>query len=130
VDAEGSKNRLADAIGPFYSASGVAAWLNLQETDVEDRVRNRELFGCVTADTQLLLPSAQFNENGSTHPGLHQILDVLATGTSDAWTWGLWLFSRVPGQLDGMSVMEWLKNERDVDAVLLLARNDANSWSA
>jgi hypothetical protein len=120
---------LASAVGPFYTLGDVASWLNSTTVEIEKRVWQRSLLGCSTREQLLLLPVSQFTSGGSAHEGLKQVLDTLATGTADPWTWGLWLTSQVPGQLDGMSGMEWLANRRNLGTLLRLAATDASSWS-
>lgn len=123
------RNRFAELVGPFYTSSSVATWVGVRELDVLEMVFDRQFLGCITTDQQVVLPVSQFRLDGTAHIGLPKVLDILASGTTDAWTWAAWLHSRVPGQLEGVSGMQWLAAQRDLDTLLRLAQMDAASWA-
>lgn len=83
-----------------------------------------------TAEGELIYPVWQFQDDGELLPGLPAVLEVLASGINDGWTWALWLQTVVPGELDGKTVTEWLRDGGDVEPVLQLAANDAAAWAA
>ena len=120
---------IGSQIGPFYDAKGVLVWLGITSSDLDERRARHSIFACSTADGEAVFPVWQFQPDGTLLPGLRDVLETLASGTQDEWTWALWLTGRVPGQLDGKSVVQWLEEGLDPMPVANLARWDASSWS-
>ena len=120
---------MAEQVGPFYDTAGVLSWLGITSTDLDERRARHAILICSTADGQQILPTWQFQTDGTLLPGLRDVLEILASGTHDEWTWALWLTSRVPYQLDGKSAAQWLAEGRDPSSVTDLARQDASSWA-
>lgn len=122
-------SRMASQVGPFYDAAGVRSWLGVTSVDLSERRALHTVLACPTADGQVLYPAWQFQRDGALLPGLRDVLETLSIGTCDEWTWALWLTSRVPGQLDGKSAVQWLTEGRDPSPVVNFARQDASSWA-
>lgn len=123
-------NALVEKGGPFYDVVGLAAWLGLTRQEIQERREARTLLGCPTAEGELIYPVWQFQGNGELLAGLSPVLKVLSHRIDDSWRWVLWLQTAVPGELDGKTVTEWLRDGGDVEPVLQLATNDAAAWAA
>lgn len=123
-------NAMAEKVGPFYETSGLVVWLDITKQGLQRRRDTNAIIGCKTQEGHHVYPVWQFQEDGTLIPGLRDVLKVLATGIQDGWTWALWLTSELPGQLDGISAVQWLTECRDPQAVLDIAREDATAWAA
>lgn len=120
---------MASQTGPFFDTAGVLAWLGITSAELDERRAGHAILACSTAEGQQIFPTWQFQEDGTLLPGLRDVLETLASGTHDEWTWALWLTSRVPNQLDGKSAEQWLAEGLDPAPVTDLARQDASSWT-
>ena len=120
---------MASLVGPFYDTAGVRGWLGITSVDLDERRAHHTILACSTADGRQIFPTWQFGADGKLLPGLRDVLETLAGGTDDEWTWALWLTSRVPSQLDGKSAVQWLAEGQDSSRVLDLARRDALVWT-
>lgn len=123
-------NALAEKGSPFYDTGGLTTWLGVSHQEIQVRREERTILGCPTAEGELIYPVWQFQDNGELLPGLPSVLMVLSSGIDDSWTWALWCQASVPGELDGKTVTEWLRDVGDVEPVLQLAANDAAAWAA
>lgn len=121
--------RSADVIGPCYDTGGLTAWLGITKQAIEKRRRRHQLLG-LQQEGRWAYPAWQFTATGQTIPGLTAVLTVLSPGTTDSWAWALWMSARLPEQLEGKSVWQWLRDGGSVDEAVSLARSDAASWSA
>ncbi|KRF06340.1 hypothetical protein ASH00_08860 [Arthrobacter sp. Soil782] len=124
-----SANALLEKCGLFYDTDGLMSWLGLPYREIQERREARAILGCPTAEGDFIYPVWQFQDNGELLPGLSSILTVLSSGIDDSWTWALWLQTAVPGELNGRTVTEWLRDGGDVGPVLQLAANDAAGWA-
>ena len=120
---------LEKAVGPFYDTAALTGWLEVSRQALNSRVRHTTLLACPTADGQLMYPVWQFTDHGGTIPHLIEVLRTLRTGTSDPWTWALWLTAEVAGQFGGKPAWQWLANGHDAEQVLDAARADASRWA-
>lgn len=121
--------RAADVIGPCYDTRGLAAWLGITKQAIDKRRRRYQLLG-LQQEGRWAYPAWQFTAAGQTIPGLTAVLAALSRGTTDSWAWALWMSARLPDQLDGKSVWQWLRDGGSVDEAVTLARSDAASWCA
>lgn len=128
-DAE-PKNEMDQLVGPFYSTSILESWLGISRQAIDQRVKSRKLLACMTPDKVRLYPAWQFADTGETIPGLARILTILASGVDAPWTWAMWMVSKLPDELDGLSPAEWLTRGRDINTVATLATHDAAAWAA
>lgn len=126
----GFANALAEKVGPFYDVTGLMTWLGVSRQEIQARREAGTILGCPTAEGELIYPVWQFQDDGELLAGLPAVLEVLASGIEDSWTWALWLRTAVPDELDGKPAAEWLRDEGDVEPVLQLAANDAAVWAA
>jgi len=113
------------AIGPVYTSAGLQEWLGISRQAISQHVRGRRILRLTTADGVSVFPSFQFGANGDRLPYLREVLDALAQGIDDPWTWAVWL--NTPGS-QGLTHAENLRRG-DPTAVLEQAREDAANWS-
>jgi hypothetical protein len=114
-------------LGPFYTTRAVRTWLGITRQALDQRVRDRKVLGCPTANGgQRVYPTWQFTSTGDTIPHLREVLDVLAAGIADPWTWTTWLATPVPGRFDGKPAYRWLAERDDPAAVLAQAQRIAS----
>lgn len=124
-------NPLAEKLGPFYDTPGLIGWLGISRQAVDARVRKHTLLGLPTAaNRSRVYPTWQFRDDGSAIPHLREVLDVLASGSPDPWTWALWLSSCSEDAYRGLSAARWLDQGRAPDVILAEARADAARWAA
>ncbi|MGI8868222.1 MAG: hypothetical protein ACR2F6_05060 [Mycobacteriales bacterium] len=123
---------LAERTGPFYDTPGLVRWLGITRQALDARVRNRTLLGLPTAGGgPRVYPVWQFSSGDkAVIPHLQQVLRILASGSSDPWTWALWLSSRNDETYDGLSAAAWLDGGRGPEPILAEARADAARWAA
>jgi hypothetical protein len=118
---------LADRVGPFYDGDGVRAVLGVSRTDLAAMSASRKLLSLPTGDGSTVYPAWQFTAGGETTPHLQDVLNALARGTDDAWTWALWL-TAPDDDYAGLSAAGWLRAGRDPAPVLRDAASDAARW--
>jgi hypothetical protein len=116
-------NPMAELVGPFHDASGVAARLGCSVEDLADRVAAGDLLSTVTADGVPLYPVFQFTPDGTVRPDLIPALRALAGHSG--WTVAVWLRTS-SDDLDDLSPDEWLVAGGDPDWVRVLA----SRWAA
>ena len=122
-----------EVIGPFYAVSRVARELHLTEAEVRQQTEDKKLLGLRTSDENLVFPSFQFTqgEDGQSTvvvPGLSEVLSVINYNDAEAWT----LASSLNGNrtnLDGKSIIGYLKETKDVEKPLAIVRDIAFRWS-
>jgi hypothetical protein len=114
-----------EVIGPVYTTKGVCKLLGITRQAVHQLVQKRALLRLVTDDKVSVYPAFQFAEGGRRLPGLKQVLDALAKGIDDEWTWAQWLNSAAE---DAPSAVELMWAGR-IDEVLAEAVSDALRWS-
>ncbi len=120
---------LEELTGPFYDTAGLRAWLAVSRQALLDRVKARTLLGMQTGNRTWVYPAWQFTPDRGTIPHLATLLRTLSEGSTDPWTWALWLCA--PDEdLDGMTSAQWLAAGRDPQPVLAEAQRDAARWAA
>lgn len=119
-----------DEYGPFYRASDVASWLGESRQSIHKKVKGRSLLGAQDSAGGVCLPVWQFRDDGTVVPHLKQVVDLLAAGTNNPWTWIQWL--AVPDEKTGTPAWMRLATEvpDQIDAVAGEARHDAARWAA
>lgn len=78
-------------VGPVYTSQGLQRWLGVSRQAISQHVQARRILRLTTADGVSVFPSFQFDEGGGRLPHLNDVLDALAEGVDDAWTWAGWL---------------------------------------
>lgn len=117
LNAPSKDSRWDDMLGPFYSTQQV-----------------EKLFGGVsalslkTSDKKTIYPAFQFDEQNRVVSGLSEVLLSFRDSGVDDWTLAGWLVSP-SGSLDGRSVVEWLRQGRELEPALALARDAAQRFS-
>lgn len=120
-----SPSRWDELLGPFYTTTQVAKLLGgISRQAVMDRVQRRTLLGLKTADGVWVYPRFQLDENNQVLPGLASVLQAFDPQEVDEWTLAAWLVSP-HRSLGGRSAIDWLREEREPEAVLALARDAA-----
>lgn len=119
-----------DAFGPFYRATEVASWLGESRQSIHKKVKGRALLGAHDSEGGVCLPVWQFRDDGTVVPHLRKVVDLLAAGTSDPWTWIQWL--AVPDEKTGVPAWQSLDtgSADQIDAVVSEARHDAARWAS
>ena len=142
-EAFGDPERIADAMvaalplghvfdevsGPFYDTSGLTRWLEISRQALHQRVTRHTVLACPLDDGSVVYPTWQFLDSGATISSLAEVLTTLAEGSDDAWMSALWM--RAPSDdLDGDPPSEWLRQGRDPQPVIVMARQVASGWAA
>lgn len=136
ADAEADRPGWNEAIGPFFGIRKVSQILGRTEEEVRENHRDRKLLGLVTKDGVPVFPSFQFVQNEEDQSwglirGLDRVLSEFAgleTGGPDDWLLASWL--RVQRRdLKGESIEEHLKQGKELEPILAIARAAANRWS-
>lgn len=115
--------------GPFYDTSGLTRWLGISRQALHQKVARHAILACPLDDGGVVYPTWQFLNSGATIPSLAGVLATLAEGNDDPWMIALWM--RAPSEhLDGDRPSEWLRQGRDPQQVIAMARQVASSWAA
>jgi hypothetical protein len=119
-----------DEFGPFYRPTEVASWLGESRQSIHKKVKGHALLGAHDSEGGVCLPVWQFRDDGTVVPHLRKVVDLLAAGTSDPWTWIQWL--AVPDETTNLPAWKRLDTEapEQIDAVEREARHDAARWAA
>jgi hypothetical protein len=119
-----------DEFGPFYRATDAASWLGESRQSVHKKVKGRALLGAHDSEGGLCLPVWQFRDDRTVVPHLRKVVDLLAAGTSNPWTWIQWL--AVPDEQTGFPAWKSLDTGTpdQVDAVVSEAGRDAARWAS
>jgi|SRR6185436_5071666 len=121
--------RWNDLLGPFYSTAQVAKICGgISRQALADRRERRTILGLKTADGVVVYPSFQFDETNRVLSGLSEVLQCFRGAEVDDWTLAGWLVSPLQA-LDGRSAMDWLRSGRELEPVLVLARDAARRFS-
>jgi hypothetical protein len=100
--------------------------LGIQLHQLESIAADGQALQLVTRDGAVIYPLLQVTADGKLLPGLDAVICELAGGTSDRWTWWLWLTSK-PAWAGGREVWELLR-EKNVDSVVRAASRAAWTW--
>jgi hypothetical protein len=87
------------------------------------------LLGLPTAEGGRAYPIWQFNDDGTLVPHIADVIKILASGTTDPWTWAAWLAARTPERFGDSPAWQWLASGRNAETVLAAARADAARWT-
>lgn len=120
---------MAAAVGPCYTADGIARVLHRSADDLEMLVYDCLLLALTTADGHAVFPAFQLDEGHITR-GLSRVLSALREGIHDPWTWALWLNS-TPPVIAGIApeasrIQQLIDGEFHI--VLRAAKRSASSW--
>lgn len=122
-------SRWDEALGPFYSASQAARICGgVSDQQLDDDRKRRAVLGLTTADGIVVYPAFQLDEQNRVLSGLPEVLACFSAGYADDWALAGWLVSPMRG-LDGLSIVQWLRDGRDLAPVLVLARDAARRFA-
>jgi len=124
-----SLSRWDEHLGPFYSARQVARLLGgISRQAVAGRRERGTLLGLKTADGRVVYPTFQFGEANRLIPGLAEVIRCFRRSEVEAWILASWLVSPLRS-LEGQSVLEWLRSGKDLQPLLVLARDAARRFA-
>lgn len=123
-------NRLAEAVGPFWTSETVMRTLGIPTRQaLHSRIRSGSLLAVKTSDGKLLFPLSQFvRTRGAVlvKPGLQTVFRILRQ--EDPWAVALLLHA--PAQeLQGHTPLEWVAATGPDVALEELARNTYDEWN-
>lgn len=122
-------SRWDDLLGPFYSTAQMAKICGgISRQALADRRERRTILGLKTADGVVVYPTFQFDETNRILRGFSEILQCFRGADVDDWTLAGWLVSPLRA-LGGRSVVDWLRLGRELEPVLVLARDAARRFS-
>jgi|SRR5215213_7075870 len=125
ANAESVISRWDDLVGPFYSASQATRICGGISPKALDDLRKRcAILGLETADGVLVYPTFQFDEQNRVIQGFSEVLQCFPVGPVYGWTLAGWLVSPLRA-LGGVSVVQWLRDGKNLTPVLVLARDAA-----
>jgi len=128
VAAVPTRHDLDRLTGPFYDTPGLTKWLGVSRQALDDRTKKGTLLMCPLQDGTRVYPAWQFRDNTTTVPHLIEALKILRAGAESPWTVATWL--RTPlAKLAGVDPVSWLDRGGEPEAVLAIARADADRWS-
>jgi hypothetical protein len=116
-----------EVIGAFFSRSSAATRLGVSEKDLDNLVSDDALLEVVTSDGVPLYPAFQFAADHILD-GFDQVLAVFDLTAITAWTLAGWFVSAHPA-LANMTPHEWMRSQRPIDILLIVARDDARRFS-
>lgn len=114
-------------VGPFYDTASLALWRGVTRQAIDKAVSAGAVIACRVESGQWVYPMWQFTETRTVHPHLISLWSVLRTA-GDPWTCAVWLRSP-QSEFGDRSAVDWISEGRPVDAVLAIARVDAQRWS-
>ena len=115
----------SQVIGPVYSSAGLQRWLGITRQAISQHVASNRILRLTTADDVHVFPAFQFSAAGARLPHLKDILEILATGIPDPWTWATWLNAPDADRVtnaERMRLGNW-------QFVAQLALADSGAWS-
>ena len=122
-------SRWNNVLGPFYGSAKVAGLCGeISQQALADRRERRAILGLTTTDGVVVYPAFQFDTQNLILGGLPEVLQALRDVDIDDWTIAGWLLA--PSRaLEGCSVVEWLRLDREIEPVVALARDTARRFS-
>lgn len=116
-------SRWDDLLGPFFTTGQMTRLLGgISRQALAERRERRTVLGLMTADGVVVYPTFQLDTHNRVLPGLSEVLRSFDPTAVDEWTLAGWLVAR-HGALGERSVVEWLRQERDLAPLLALARD-------
>ncbi len=112
-----------DAVGPFYLGDQARRLLGgITRQALAERRSRRTLLALRTADDEWVYPLSQFDlVAGEVPDALGPVLKAFDTWDVDEWTIAAWL-QRPLRELEGTSVLEWLRTGREPTPALAAAQ--------
>ena len=111
-------------LGPLFTSAQVRELLGgVSRQRVDELLRKRRLIGLLDRDGRRRFPAFQFRD-GRPQESLIDAFWLVADGAVTPWTAASWCVSE-DDALDGLSPLRWVREGRDADRLLTLARRDA-----
>ena len=111
-------------LGPVFTSAQVRDLLGgVSRQRVDELLRKRRLIGLLDRDGRRRFPAFQFRD-GRPQESLIDAFWLVADGAVTPWTAASWCVSE-DDALDGLSPLRWLREGRDADRLLTVARRDA-----
>ena len=126
VDDEDEPSPLLELVGPLYAEPDVAEWLGIEVTDLQAMAGELTVLRLVTGDGTAWYPTWQFTADRTVIPHLPEVLRALARGSSERWTWALWLTADTED--DNRPIWQRLAADGGVALIIAEARADAARW--
>jgi len=118
-----------EAIGPFYTSRQARRLLgDISRQALNERTQRRSILRVRTADGIDLYPAFQFDRGGLVR-SLPEVLRLFPERIVDGWTLAGWLRAK-HGALGDSTVIDWLRDGREPEPVLDLARRAAARYAA
>lgn len=124
-----------ELLGPFFTVDRVSYLLGISAYEVRQKAQGRRLLGVKIRDSSLVFPVFQFEQNEGEHTwrlidGLESVLTVFAQPGVKIDNWKLASWVKTPRvDLAGMSVIDYLKAGKGIEAPLAAASAAADHWS-
>ena len=116
-------------LGPFYGTNRIAKLLGgVSRQAIADRRKRGTLLALRTADNVWVYPEFQFDEHHTVLRGLPEVVRALRDSKIDDWTLAGWLSSPMHS-IDRQSPIEWLRQGRQLEPLLTLARDAARRFA-
>ena len=110
-----------DLLGPLLSSEDVQRLLGTQtRQEFNALVRQKRLLALPTK-RGVVFPAFQFTSDGTPHPAIATVVDILADRVATPYTIASWLKSP-KDDLGGETPMRWLELERDPERVIAAAQ--------
>lgn len=116
-----------ELVGPFYDITGLTRWWGVNRQTVNEAVATGAVIACQLDGGQWVYPVWQFIDSGAAHPHLITLWATLRAA-ADPWTCAVWLCTP-QSELDDQSAVRWIAHGHFFEAVLALARADAQHWA-
>jgi len=101
--------------------------LGMSPTELAGLAQQHKLLALRTADGHTVYPTWQFRST-EILPGLAEVLGAVESGAIDDRNLAAFLVGRVPEELEGMSIIEWLTAGRDPNPAVELTKARSNRW--
>ena len=122
-------SRWNDVLGPFYGTPQVARFCGgISRQALADRRERRTILGLKTSDGVVVYPAFQFDAKNQILRGFSEVLQAFRSVAVDDWTIAGWLVSPSKA-LEGRSVVEWLRQGRELEPAVVLARDASRRFS-
>lgn len=118
----------AAVVGPVFRPASLARVAGCSRQAVSEMVRTRRVLALRTSDGVQVIPSFQLDDSHRPIRGLNAILREFDAEAVDGWTLASWLQAPQPG-LDGESVIEHLRQGREVAVAVAAAQAAQRRWS-
>ncbi|TCI96405.1 hypothetical protein [Aeromicrobium sp. IC_218] len=115
-------NELVDLVGPFWSTTRTQAALGVSRQALHQARRDGRVLACRGGDNQWVYPLSQFVRSGSGKVAVRPLLRPLLKALRNLDGWGVATLLLEPAtELDGLTPLDWARQEKPVEPVQKLA---------